>query len=466
MSGNLSIRITNLDRSTDYIVILYIVDLLPIFNPDNYIFSVTENDFSASIGQVTAIDRDFNASNDRFFFQVLSSSPYGGFSFVNNSLISPAQYLDYEDTSVFMLVIGVGNGEMVFDNATVTVHVNDTNDNPPLLSPLNITVTIMENIQNGSIVLKAVGLDFDSGMNGQLDYALLSGDGRENFMFDSEGNLLLVNSAAIDHETVSSYQFVFRACDEGVSSRCSVPGTIAINVSDVDDIPPRFTQTGPLVETISETLEAGRSILAVTVVDNDTPLTDVTLTLVPPQTLFAIEQVTGILRTTSIPLDHEQSPSHTFLIRATDTAGTSASISVTINLDDEDDNRPEVLPFSSTVIFPEEGEPVDISHLTISDADPLSENEIQSATVALHRTPTAMEPFPATGGFCDHANFTTLYQQNSFGMCGVTGCRSIIDSLTPILNATIDDRIVNLPTINAQARNKLRLNQVQQLHLC
>ena len=454
MSGNLSIRITNLDRSTDYIVILYIVDLLPIFNPDNYIFSVTENDFSASIGQVTAIDRDFNASNDRFFFQVLSSSPYGGFSFVNNSLISPAQYLDYEDTSVFMLVIGVGNGEMVFDNATVTVHVNDTNDNPPLLSPLNITVTIMENIQNGSIVLKAVGLDFDSGMNGQLDYALLSGDGRENFMFDSEGNLLLVNSAAIDHETVSSYQFVFRACDEGVSSRCSVPGTIAINVSDVDDIPPRFTQTGPLVETISETLEAGRSILAVTVVDNDTPLTDVTLTLVPPQTLFAIEQVTGILRTTSIPLDHEQSPSHTFLIRATDTAGTSASISVTINLDDEDDNRPEVLPFSSTVIFPEEGEPVDISHLTISDADPLSENEIQSATVALHRTPTAMEPFPATGGFCDHANFTTLYQQNSFGMCGVTGCRSIIDSLTPILNATIDDRIVNLPTINAQARNK------------
>ena len=56
---------------------------------------------------------------------------------MNNSLISPAQYLDYEDTSVFMLVIGVGNGEMVFDNATVTVHVNDTNDNPPLLSPLH-----------------------------------------------------------------------------------------------------------------------------------------------------------------------------------------------------------------------------------------------------------------------------------------------------------------------------------------
>ena len=459
----LFIRVSDLglpSMSRDYELILFIVDALPTFTQDSYSFCVTENSFSVTVGQVMAVDRDLNASNDKFFFTVLTSSPYGGFSFMNNSLISPPQYLDYEDASLFTLTIGVGNGEMVFDNATVRVCVNDTNDNPPLLSPRNISVTLKENSATGSVVLTAVGLDFDGGANGQIVYRLLSGAGRENFDFNSNGNLILVNSSSIDHEVTSSYTLEYEACDSGNVPRCSGSGYLVIVVEDVDDIPPVFTDSGPLTETLSEAFGLSRSILEVTVVDNDTAPADITLTLVPAQTHFQIEQVSGILRTTNVPLDFEESSSHSFLIMATDTAGASASVSVTINVEDVDDNRPEVLPSTSTVVFTEEGGPKSIGHLTITDADTVSQSQVRTATVSLHRTPNAMEPFPATGGFCDHANFSTLYESSSFKLCNISNCRSLYDALIPIGGAVKQDGIFHFPSASAQARNSAPLTQI------
>ena len=434
----LNVRISDRGTDTQTVNQIYnftIVNLVPRFPQDLYEFQITENNLGGEIDTIMAMDRDRNPSNDVFVYMILSVTPYdSGFSIVSDgstaTLYSPSSYFDFEDSVQFELTVAVSreNVSIIDDDTIVRVIVQDRNDNPPRLSPLDTSAQVPEDIFNGTTVLTAVAIDFDRGSNGLLSYNH-SGLGEEAFEFDSSGNLKVLDSRLIDFELESSFNFRYQACDAGNPPLCSEAGEINITITNVDDIPPEFNPNTYSI-TISEDFEANRVILSVEFGDEDTPLTDVILSLSPPQTLFEIAQISGSLMTTDIPLDREIVPVHEFYVVANDTSGQTASAHVTIILSDVNDVRPHVEPLQSTASFTEGGDPALIAPgLTVVDGDDVSIYPLTRIDISLHPSPDSVESYPLTGGMCDHANYSFFYDRNVYRLCGLseTSCLYLLD---------------------------------------
>lgn len=465
----LNLNVTVSDRGfpsqvTSQVYTILVVSSIPMFLETNYTYSASENVFNTVIGIVMAEDRDNNPLNDEFYFGIESVSPYNpGFVMSSNGtngiLVSPSDYFDYEDATYFNVSITVGQinmTEVVDDRAYIIVNLVDLNDNVPRLSPLNISAELREDAQNGAIATTAIAIDFDTGLGGQLTYNH-SGSGAEYFRFDSNGNLILDMSDAIDFESDMSFTFMYQACDEGVPKSCSEPGYIFIQVINVDDIPPVFNPD--LYETmISEEFQANTLVLYVNFSDPDTPLSDIDLTLEPPQTQFQIVLLSGVgaLMTTNVPLDREAVGMHSFSVVATDTAGASASASVQIILLDENDRRPFVDTGNTVVNFTEGGVSVfPADGLNIIDDDEVSLYPLTRLSVSLHSGPGSGQTYPNPGGVCDHANYSLLFDNNVHNLCGLDGCIYLLreDEIVTPLQGSIIGGILELPRQQDIARN-------------
>ena len=420
-----AIRDNGVNQQTTYQNYTFtIVNVVPRFLQDLYEFNINENDLGGVIDTITAMDRDTNTANDVFVYMILSVTPYdSGFRIesegASGTLYSPRNYFDFEDSVQFELRIAVSreNLTIIDDETIVRVIVDDRNDNPPRLSPLNVKAEVPEDIAIGETVLTAVGIDFDRGSNGILSYNH-SGAGEEAFEFDSNGNLKVVDVEIIDYELVSSFVFRYQACDSGNPQLCSESGIINITITNVDDIPPVFNPNTYSI-TISEDFEQNREVLSVDYGDEDTPLTNVILSLSPPQTLFEIAQVSGTLMTTNIPLDRETTAVHVFYVVANDSSSQSSSALVTITLSDVNDVRPYVEPLESTASFTEGAGPALIAPtLSVVDHDDVSIYPLRSIDISLHPSLQSTESYPLTGGICDHANYSLFYDENVYTMCG------------------------------------------------
>ena len=445
-----------------------IVSALPQFTEASYSFSANENEFSVVIGTVDAEDRDLNPFNDVFVFAIESVSPYNpGFTIRSNgtlgTLLSPADYFDYEDATYFNISVTVSQvnmTEVIDDRAYAIINLVDSNDNIPRLSPLNISAELREDARDGEIVATAIAIDFDMGPGGQLMYNL-SGSGAENFAFDSNGNLYINMSGAIDFEADMSYVFVYQACDGGIPQLCSDPGYIFIEVINIDDLPPVFDPSSYDIM-ISEGFGTNLFIVYVNFSDPDTPLEDITLTLQPPQVHFQIVLLSGVgaLMTTDVPLDREILGVHTFSIVATDTAGATASASVQIILVDENDERPFVDTGDTVVTFGEGGPPVfPADGLNIVDEDDVSLFPLINVSVSLRPDPTSTQVYPSPGGICDHANYSLLFNNNVHNLCGLSGCIYLLsaDEIVFPLQGSQIGGILELPRQQDIARNPVVL---------
>ena len=435
--------------------VFFVVSAVPLFPLDSYSFRIAENELAAEVGLLRAQDRDNNPFNDLYEYTILFVSPYDtGFSIrsfgENGTLFAPAEYFDFEDSIQFELTIGVGRMNMtgiIDDTAMVVVTLIDQNDNPPLLSPLNLTdIMLPESASNGYIVATAVAIDFDTGVTGQLTYNH-SGDGAEIFEFDGDGNFRVANSDLLDFESNANFTFTYQACDGGTPQLCSETGFISITVINIDDLPPVFA---PIVytEAISEDFGPNRVILHVNFTDLDTPPEDVRLFLSPAQTQFQIIQISGALMSTDVPLDREVQGMHAFSVIANDTAGQTGMASVFIQLLDVNDVRPRVEPVQSTVTFLEnDGRAFIADQLTIIDEDDISQYPLTTIAVSLHSSPSASEPYPLTGGICDHANYSILYDSNPYSLCGISDCDYLLspEQITIQSPATLQDGILESP---------------------
>ena len=466
MAEQLSLMVNISDSGIDRQVItrqytFHVVSSLPIFDQDVYTFDITENELGGLISTITAMDRDIDSTNDIFEYSILSVTPYdSGFTIESRNdtafIYRPEQYFDFEDSMQFNLTVAVGRFNMTTSSDTTTVQVNviDSNDNPPRLSPLNINATLPENAANGYTVEKAVGIDFDRGRNGMLSYNH-SGYGAEVFAFDSSGNFLVTNSLLLDFETNMSFTFSYQACDDGIPQLCSEPGVISITVTNVDDLPPVFDPP-TYTETIAEDFGLNRVILTVQFTDPDTPATDVQLYLSPPQTLFEIVQISGALMTTNIPLDRESSMSHSFSVIANDTSGQMATASILIQLSDVNDVRPRVDPLQSAASFNESGGAARIaSSLSVVDEDDLNLFPLSRIDISLHPSPESSESYPLAGGLCDHANYSILYDDNVYNLCGVTpSCTYLLEPENfGVTGGELADRILTIESPSGFARN-------------
>ena len=220
---------------------------------------------------------------------------HAGFFEIRNEdelwLVLQEGQLDYETTPTLTVQVEV-SGAPAINTGVITVTVNNVNDNLPVITHSGRQIPLLEGTfsVDTNTRYRYTASDADGG----TPALSVSGDPRERFQIDTNGNLQIKANSEFDYENPddSSITLTITAADSGVGSGnqpINTTETVTIRLRNINDNPPVITQSGrqvPLDEgTFSSDTNTGYSY---TVSDAD----GVTSTLRvsgDPQNRFAID---------------------------------------------------------------------------------------------------------------------------------------------------------------------------------
>ncbi|KAM4613350.1 cadherin EGF LAG seven-pass G-type receptor 2 [Polymixia lowei] len=262
------------------------------------------------------------------------------------------------------------------DSGIVSRRKRSINSSPQFQPPM-YQVSVPENKPAGTpvVVLKAV--DVDEGEAGRLEYFIEA-------LFDSRSNNLFAVDPAggavstvevLDRETKDTHVFRVTAVDHGTPRRTAM-ATLTITVSDTNDHNPVFEQQD-YKESVRENLEIGYEVLTVRATDGDAPVNGNILYRVinsnGSNDVFEIDSRSGVIRTKG-PVDREEVEAYMLLVEANDQGRDpgprSATATVRIMVEDDNDNAPQFSEKRYVVQVPEDMAPnTEILQVTATDQD-------------------------------------------------------------------------------------------------
>ncbi|KAK1904775.1 Protocadherin-11 X-linked [Dissostichus eleginoides] len=268
--------------------------------------------------------------------------------FNDQFLLETAAPLDYETTREYAIkIVASDRGTPPLNtSAMVLIKIKDENDNAPIFPQPEIQLSIPENNDPSTQLIKITATDADSGHNAEIIYTL-GPDAPDGFNVDRRSGILSVGKR-LDREKQERYSFTVIARDNGSASLQSNV-TVRLIVQDLNDNSPAFTHPEYNFY-VPENLPLYGTVGLITVTDADAGDNSViTLSVLNGKDNFIIDPQTGVIKP-NITFDREQQSSYTFMVKAVD-AGQPPSSSyakVTINVVDVNDNRPVfVIPSSN-----------------------------------------------------------------------------------------------------------------------
>ncbi|KAI5088810.1 cadherin-5 precursor [Silurus meridionalis] len=170
----------------------------------------------------------------------------------------------------------------------------------------------------------------------------LMGDGANDiFKLSKSGDVLLLKK--LDREKISSYNLKARILNSKTKEIIEPDTEFTIKVQDINDHTPMFVEPG--MGSVYERAKRGTMVLRVNATDKDDPTSPngiVTYKLLNGSNIFSIEPKTGEISTINDEIDREDKSEYKLIVQASDMfsneGGRSASIVVTINVNDINDN--------------------------------------------------------------------------------------------------------------------------------
>ncbi|XP_064811505.1 protocadherin-11 X-linked-like isoform X2 [Oncorhynchus masou masou] len=268
--------------------------------------------------------------------------------FNDQFLLETAAPLDYETTREYAIkIVASDSGKPPLNtSAMVLIKIKDENDNAPIFPQPEIQLSIPENNDPSTQLIKISAMDADSGHNAEIIYSL-GPDAPDGFNIDRRSGILSVGKR-LDREKQEKYSFTVMARDNGSTSLQSNV-TVRLIVQDLNDNSPAFTHPEYNFY-VPENLPLYGTVGLITVTDSDAGDNSViTLSILNGKDNFLIDPQTGVIKP-NLTFDREQQSSYTFMVKAID-GGQPPSTSyakVTINVVDVNDNRPVfVIPSSN-----------------------------------------------------------------------------------------------------------------------
>ena len=204
---------------------------------------------------------------------------------------------------------------------------------------------ISENYPVGSSVISVIASDADAAYeNRKLDYTIVSGNVGNKFQITSSTGQILLTTP-LDREVTNQYSLTVMARDHGTPPQSSTV-TVIVNVDDVNDNAPQFTQD-VYTRTVREDIQEDTSILTVSAEDNDAGLNaqvHYSFTSGNDDEKFEIDSLSGTIYIKS-KLDAEAATSHRLVVQAIDSSQREPQLSsmaqVVINVSDVNEYTPD-----------------------------------------------------------------------------------------------------------------------------
>ncbi|XP_042299992.1 protocadherin beta-16-like, partial [Sceloporus undulatus] len=242
---------------------------------------------------------------------------------------------------------------------TIEVKVEDVNDNAPRFSQNDFQLEIPENVFPNTRFPLESAQDVDLGENSIQNYTLSPNEyfrlGIESKK-DGRKSIGLILEKSLDREKQPHLELTLMALDGGVPQRT---GTVQININilDINDNSPQFTQSEYEVR-LKENSPQDTLVSKVEAKDLDYG-SNAEIAYFFHQVsenilnLFHLNEMTGEI-TVKGEIDYEKETSYDMSIKATDGGGLSGHCNVLVEVEDVNDNAPEVSVISLTDIIQED----------------------------------------------------------------------------------------------------------------
>uniref|UniRef100_U3F873 Protocadherin Fat 2 n=1 Tax=Callithrix jacchus TaxID=9483 RepID=U3F873_CALJA len=243
----------------------------PIFSKTEYFVEIPE---SIPVGSPILLVSAMSSSE--VTYELREGNKDGVFSMNSYSgLMSTQKNLDHEKISSYQLKIRGSNMAGAFTDVMVVVDIIDENDNAPMFLKSTFVGQISEaaplysmimDKNNNPFVIHAS--DSDKEANSLLVYKILEPEALKFFKIDpSMGTLTIVSE--MDYESRPSFKFCVYVHDQGNPILFAPrPAQVIINVRDVNDSPPRFSEQIYEVAIVGP-IHPGMELLMVQASDDD-----------------------------------------------------------------------------------------------------------------------------------------------------------------------------------------------------
>uniref|UniRef100_A0A8C9DUN0 Protocadherin-16 n=1 Tax=Prolemur simus TaxID=1328070 RepID=A0A8C9DUN0_PROSS len=307
--------------------------------------------------RVTARDPD-QGTNGQVTYSLAPGPHTRWFSIDPTSgIITTSALLDYELEPQPQLIVVATDGGLppLASSATVSVALQDVNDNEPQFQRTFYNASLPEGTQPGTCFLQVTATDSDSGPFGLLSYSLgagLGASGSPPFRIDAHNGDVCTTRTLDRDQGPSSFDFTVTAVDGGGLKSMVY---VKVFVSDENDNPPQFYPR-EYATSLSAQSTPGTAVLRVRAHDPDQgPHGRLSYHILagnsPP--LFALDEHSGLLQTLR-PLDRELlGPVLELEVRAGSGVPPAFSVArVRVLLDDVNDNSPAFPAPEDTVLLP------------------------------------------------------------------------------------------------------------------
>ncbi|PVD25347.1 hypothetical protein C0Q70_15847 [Pomacea canaliculata] len=336
-------------------------DNSPACSPSVIAVSVSENTAAGTtVASLTCSDIDSSSNGAISTYTIFSGDDTSTkFSMSGSSVKTTSTALDYETKTSYTLVIHIPDSGTPpkTGTATVVVTVTGVNEAAPVwgvFTPAGPTYHLAESVGVATSVLTVTATDADSGVEGQIDYLLVSTTSNSAssasgiFSLSAASGQLSILTPLDRDAGVSSYTVVLTAKDRGSTSK-SVTTTLTIDIDDVNDNAPAFASPSYSVS-LSETTAASVGA-SLTATDVDPTTGALTYRVASGDTLgkFRFSASTpGLLElNANIEVDKPTANSHIYIlvVKASDqgvpsTPALTGTTTVTVTISPDNDNSP------------------------------------------------------------------------------------------------------------------------------
>ncbi|XP_059201781.1 protocadherin alpha-8-like isoform X12 [Centropristis striata] len=341
-----------------HVNVLDVNDNSPMFSKSLYKVQVAENtNIGTTLLTLTATDLD-DGVNGQIVYSFTERERLNPDTFALNNYtgeITVKGSIDYEENQAYEIRVQARDKGTPprFAHGKVLVEVIDVNDNAPEISVSALMSPVKEDAEIGTAVAMVTITDKDGGKNGMTN-CKITGSVPFKLKSNYKNYYSLLVDGLLDRESVSQYNVSITAADEGTPSLSST-SVISVQVSDVNDNPPRFLE--PQINVyVKENSPIGTTIHVLTTLDSDlNENAKATYHLInnSPQTTQIASMVNINSETGDIinlqSFNYEELKTFQFKVQATDSGVPPLSSNVTVNvlILDENDNNPTILaPYS------------------------------------------------------------------------------------------------------------------------
>ncbi|XP_039694522.1 desmocollin-1 [Pteropus medius] len=341
-------------------------DNAPYFENKVTIFTVPENCRSGtSVGKVSAIDLDEpDTLHTRLKYKILQQIPDNPKHFSihpdTGVITTTSSLLDREKCDTYQLIMEVrdmgGQHFGLFNTGTITISLEDENDNAPYFTETSYSTEVEENRIDVEILRMAIhDQDLPNTPHSKAVYMILQGNENGNFKISTDPNTneaVLCVVKPLNYEVhqqivlkigvVNEAQFA-KASNSQSPTMCTT--TVTVKIKDHDEGP----ECQPPVKVIQskDGLPAGKELLGYKALDPETRSGEGLRykKIRDEDNWFEINEHTGDLKTVKV-LDREskfvKDNQYNVSVVATDAGGRSCTGTLVVFLEDDNDHPPQI----------------------------------------------------------------------------------------------------------------------------